>query len=132
MRTVSHGIGERYEHETLLVRRGPRSGLPTVIAVHSTALGPALGGCRMWSYATLEGAVADALRLSRAMTLKAAVARLPLGGGKAVIRLPAGVERDLRQIRCRDRLAVCIQSNGAGRGLQPQAAESRHEPAFLT
>ena len=93
MRTVAHGIGERYEHETLLVRRGPRSGLPTVIAVHSTALGPALGGCRMWSYATLEGAVADALRLSRAMTLKAAVARLPLGGGKAVIRLPAGVER---------------------------------------
>jgi leucine dehydrogenase len=77
-------------HETLLVRRGPRSGIEMTIAVHSTVLGPALGGCRMRSYATLEEAVTDALRLSRAMTLKAAVAGLPLGGGKSVIRLAQG------------------------------------------
>jgi leucine dehydrogenase len=81
---------ERDGHETLLVRRGRRSAVTSIVAVHSTALGPALGGCRMWSYATLEEAVTDALRLSRAMTLKAAVAGLPLGGGKSVICLPAG------------------------------------------
>jgi leucine dehydrogenase len=77
-------------HEQLLVSRGRRTGAHTVIAVHSTALGPALGGCRIWRYPTLADAVDDALRLSAAMTLKAAVADLPLGGGKAVIRLPDG------------------------------------------
>lgn len=82
--------GEGFAHETLLVRRGPRGGVPIIIAVHSTVLGPSLGGCRMWSYPTLEHGVRDALRLSRAMTLKAAAAELPLGGGKSVVCLPAG------------------------------------------
>ncbi|MGI8801009.1 MAG: Glu/Leu/Phe/Val family dehydrogenase [Solirubrobacteraceae bacterium] len=81
-------------HEHLLVSRGRRSGAQTIVAVHSTALGPALGGARMWRYPALEDAVEDALRLSAAMTLKAAVAGLPLGGGKAVIRLPEGAEPD--------------------------------------
>jgi leucine dehydrogenase len=71
------------------VRRGRRSGLYTMVAVHSTARGPSLGGCRMWGYADSRAAVRDALRLSRAMTSKSAVAGLPLGGGKGVIRLPA-------------------------------------------
>ena len=71
------------------MRRGPRSGLYTVVAVHSTARGPSLGGCRMWTYADARAAVRDALRLSRAMTFKSAVADLPLGGGKGVIMLPA-------------------------------------------
>ena len=84
------GLGERCDHEALLVRRGPRSGVPAIIAVHSTVLGPALGGCRMWGYDMVADAVSDALRLSRAMTLKAAAAELPLGGGKTVICLPAG------------------------------------------
>lgn len=89
------------DHETLLVRRGPRTGLSTIVAVHSTKLGPALGGCRMWHHGTLEEAIEDALRLSGAMTLKAAAAGLDLGGGKGVIWLPddtvpAGdVRRDL-------------------------------------
>ncbi len=78
------------EHEGLLVRRGPRSGLYTIVAVHSTARGPSLGGCRMWRYGTGMDAVADALRLARAMTYKAAVAGLPLGGGKGVIMLADG------------------------------------------
>ena len=52
--------------------------------------GPSLGGCRLWTYPTVGDAVSDALRLSRAMTLKAAVAGLPLGGGKGVIMRPAG------------------------------------------
>src|SRR5262249_46365548 len=76
------------EHELLLVRRGPRTGAHVIVAVHSTVLGPALGGCRLWRYKSLDDAVADALRLSGAMTLKAAAARLPLGGGKSVIWPP--------------------------------------------
>ena len=72
------------------MRRGRRSGLYTVVAVHSTARGPSLGGCRMWVYEDSRAAVRDALRLSRAMTSKSAVAGLPLGGGKGVIMLPAG------------------------------------------
>jgi leucine dehydrogenase len=81
---------EPLTHEALLVRRGRRSGLYTIVAVHSTARGPSLGGCRMWTYADVASAVRDALRLSRAMTYKSAVAGLPLGGGKGVICLPAG------------------------------------------
>ena len=76
------------EHEELVVRRGARSGLFTIVAIHSTALGPSLGGCRMWHYPTATAAADDALRLSRAMTLKAAAAGLSLGGGKGVICLP--------------------------------------------
>jgi leucine dehydrogenase len=78
------------EHEQLLVRRGPRSGLYCAVAVHSTVRGPGLGGCRMWRYDDSASGVADALRLSRAMTYKAACAGLPLGGGKGVIMLRDG------------------------------------------
>jgi leucine dehydrogenase len=73
------------------VRRGSRSGLFTIVAVHSTVRGPSLGGCRMWAYDDPRDALSDALRLSRAMTFKAAVANLPLGGGKGVIMAPLGV-----------------------------------------
>jgi len=79
------------DHEELYVRRGPRSGLTTIVAVHSTARGPALGGCRVWNYDHPALAVRDALRLARAMTYKAACADQPLGGGKGVIALPPGV-----------------------------------------
>jgi leucine dehydrogenase len=73
------------------VRRGRRSGLFTFVAVHSTVRGPSLGGCRMWSYEDSRAALSDALRLSRAMTYKMAVADLPLGGGKGVIMVsPSG------------------------------------------
>jgi leucine dehydrogenase len=72
----------------VLVRRGGRSGLYTIVAIHSTIRGPALGGCRMWRYDDSRAALRDALRLSRAMTYKAAVADLPLGGGKGVIMVP--------------------------------------------
>lgn len=77
------------DHEQILVRRGARSTLYTLVAVHSTARGPALGGCRMWRYPDALAALADVLRLARAMTYKAAAAELPLGGGKGVIALPA-------------------------------------------
>src|SRR4051794_15839892 len=78
------------EHEEIHVRRGPRSGVPMVIAVHRTYRGRSLGGCRLWSYADLGDPVRDAERLSRAMTFKAAAADLPLGGGKSVIALAPG------------------------------------------
>ncbi len=72
-------------HEQVLYGHDPKSGLRTIIAIHSTALGPALGGTRFYPYDTEEQALRDALRLSRGMTLKAAAAGLDLGGGKAVI-----------------------------------------------
>lgn len=78
------------EHEQVLVRRGTRSGLFTIVAVHSTQRGPSLGGCRMWRYEDARAALRDALRLSRAMTYKSAVADLALGGGKGVIMLRPG------------------------------------------
>ncbi len=62
-----------------------KTGLKTIIAIHSTARGPAAGGCRMWPYASADLALEDALRLSRAMSYKNAMADIPLGGGKAVI-----------------------------------------------
>ncbi|SDE38603.1 valine dehydrogenase (NAD+) [Blastococcus fimeti] len=72
-------------HEQVVFCSDPGSGLRAVIAIHSTALGPALGGTRFYPYATEDDAVADALRLSRAMSYKNSLAGLDLGGGKAVI-----------------------------------------------
>ncbi len=73
------------EHEEVIFCRDKDSGLKAIVAIHNTSLGPALGGCRMWPYATEEEALIDVLRLSKGMTYKAAVAGLNLGGGKAVI-----------------------------------------------
>lgn len=77
-------------HEKVLITTGERSGLIIIVAVHSTRLGQALGGARLWQYATWTDALADALRLSAAMTLKNAAAGLLRGGGKSVIYLPLG------------------------------------------
>ena len=73
------------EHEQVAFCHDPASGLKAIIAIHSTALGPALGGTRFHPYPTTADAVADVLNLSRGMTYKAALAGLDLGGGKAVI-----------------------------------------------
>ena len=72
-------------HEQLVLCQDSASGYRGIIAIHSTVLGPALGGTRFWSYATDEEAIVDALRLARGMTYKNAVAGLNLGGGKSVI-----------------------------------------------
>ncbi len=72
-------------HEEVVFARDPETGLRTIIAIHNSKLGPALGGCRMWAYATEAEAISDVLRLSRGMTYKAATAGVKLGGGKAVI-----------------------------------------------
>lgn len=72
-------------HEHVAFHHDEASGLSAIIAVHDSTLGPALGGCRMWTYASSEEALTDVLRLSKGMTYKAAMAELALGGGKAVI-----------------------------------------------
>jgi leucine dehydrogenase len=72
-------------HERVLFCSNPQVGLEAIIAVHSTVLGPGLGGVRMWPYGSTEEAFVDVLRLSHGMTYKAAAAGLHLGGGKAVI-----------------------------------------------
>jgi leucine dehydrogenase len=85
---------EAPDHERVLITRGRRSGLTIIVAVHSTRLGQALGGARLWQYAHWTDAVADALRLSQAMTMKNAAAGLHRGGGKSVVAIPAGVHLD--------------------------------------
>ncbi len=76
---------EEMGHEQVVINYDPSCGYRSIIAVHDTTLGPALGGTRFWQYATDMDALIDALRLSRGMTYKASVAGLNLGGGKAVI-----------------------------------------------
>src|SRR5687767_12228558 len=72
-------------HEQVVLCHDPAAKYRGIIAIHSTILGPALGGTRFWSYASDEEAIVDALRLARGMTYKNAVAGLNLGGGKSVI-----------------------------------------------
>ena len=72
-------------HEQVIFCNDPSVGLKAIIALHSTVLGPAAGGCRMYPYASVADALTDVLRLSKGMTYKSSVAGLPLGGGKCVI-----------------------------------------------
>lgn len=72
-------------HEQIVLCSDPASGYRGIIAVHSSALGPAVGGTRWWTYPSDEAALVDAMRLSRGMSYKNALARLPFGGGKSVI-----------------------------------------------
>lgn len=76
--------------EEVLMLKDAEAGLDGVIAVHSTVLGPGAGGCRFWHYADGAAAFADAVRLAEGMSYKNALAGLPLGGAKAVLRRPAG------------------------------------------
>jgi leucine dehydrogenase len=72
-------------HEKILICQDKKTGLKAIVAVHSTICGPALGGTRMWNYASTQEALTDVMRLSRGMTYKNAISGLNLGGGKAVI-----------------------------------------------
>ncbi|WP_345156239.1 Glu/Leu/Phe/Val dehydrogenase [Pontibacter saemangeumensis] len=83
-KSVFHQVTE-HDHEKVVFCHDKDTGLKAIIAIHSTVLGPALGGARMWSYASEAEALEDVLRLSRGMTYKAAISGLNLGGGKAVI-----------------------------------------------
>jgi leucine dehydrogenase len=83
--TTPWGLPDFDAHEEVLFVTDEKCGLKAIIALHSTHLGPAAGGCRFWHYAKDEEALVDALRLSRGMSYKNAMAGLPLGGGKSVI-----------------------------------------------
>src|SRR5690625_272612 len=80
-------------HEQISYFYDEKTGLKAIIAIHSTALGPALGGCRVWPYESEEAALYDVLRLSKGMTYKNSAMGLPLGGGKAVIIADPGVDK---------------------------------------
>ena len=88
-----------FTHERVEVTTGRRSGLFIAVALHSSVLGSALGGARLWTYPHWSDALGDALRLSAAMTLKNAAAGLDAGGGKSVIRLEPGQTLDADQRR---------------------------------
>ena len=83
--TAPWDLSDFDDHEGVHLFRDARTGLTAIIAIHSTSLGPAAGGTRFWHYADRQSAITDALRLSRGMSYKNAMAGLPAGGGKAVI-----------------------------------------------
>jgi leucine dehydrogenase len=100
---------EGEEHEQVLYGSDPASGLKTIIAIHSTALGPALGGTRFYPYPTEEAALTDVLRLSRGMTYKAAAAGLDLGGGKGVIIGDPRTDKSERLFRAYGRIVDSLR-----------------------
>ena len=83
--TMPWSLPDFDDHEDVHFITNDECGLRAIIAIHSTHLGPAAGGARFWHYAKDEEALVDALRLSRGMSYKNAMAGLPLGGGKSVI-----------------------------------------------
>lgn len=99
----------REGHEQILYGYDKVSGLRTIIAIHSTALGPALGGTRFFPYPTEEDALEDVLRLSKGMTYKAAAAGLDLGGGKAVIIGDPLTDKTERLFRAYGRIVDSLQ-----------------------
>jgi leucine dehydrogenase len=103
---------EQWDGETVIVRHDKPTGAWIFIAIHSTRLGPALGGTRMKSYPNLEATLYDAMRLAEGMTYKFAVPGLPRGGGKAVIALPADFDPQSRPALLRRYGALVHQLNG--------------------
>lgn len=97
------------EHEQVVFCNDRTTGLRAIVAIHSTALGPALGGTRFYPYATTDAAVADVLNLSRGMSYKAALAGLDLGGGKAVIIGDPGVLKSEALLRAYGRFVQSLQ-----------------------
>jgi len=96
-------------HEEFAVWTDPAVGLRAFIAIHDTTLGPALGGTRIWPHATADEAIMDVLRLSRAMTYKAAAAGLPLGGGKGLIMADPRTDKTEAMFRSYGRFVDTLQ-----------------------
>ncbi len=96
-------------HESVLQSFDRASGLRAFVAIHNTHRGPSLGGVRVWTYGSSTEALTDALRLSRGMTYKAAMADLPLGGGKAVVMVP---RRGAKSPAMFDALGAVVESLG--------------------
>ncbi|RSN29904.1 amino acid dehydrogenase [Amycolatopsis sp. WAC 04169] len=99
--------------QELVVRRGRRSGVTTMVAVHSSTLGPAVGGCRFKIYPRVHDAIDDVLRLSAAMTRKCAVAGLDFGGGKSVVALHGVPSAELRREVLLDHADLIASLDGA-------------------
>jgi leucine dehydrogenase len=122
-------------HEQIVLCQDGESGLRAIIAIHSTVLGPALGGVRQWAFASDEEAVADARRLARAMTYKAALAGLAQGGGKAVV-IGAPGSGDERQFRALGRLIDGLDGRYIAAedvGTSPREMQwLNHETAWVT
>lgn len=120
--------------EQLVQLEDREPGLSGVIAIHSTALGPAAGGCRFWRYPDADAVAADAVRLAEGMSYKNAMAGLPFGGGKAVLRLPEGpFDRDAlfrafgRAVRALEGRYVTAEDVGTRvRDMEVIADETRH------
>ena len=94
-------------HELVLYGVDHEAHFEGIIAIHSTARGPALGGTRLWNYPSLEAALFDVLRLSNGMTLKSALAGLPFGGGKSVILAPPPGADRTAMLRAHGRFINC-------------------------
>jgi len=95
-------------HEKVLFGQDPAAGYRGIIAIHNTALGPALGGTRLWRYSDDDEALVDALRLSRGMTYKNALAGLPLGGGKSIIFAPEKIAEREQLFRAHGRFVETL------------------------
>ena len=93
------GRMSQFDHEQVVFCQDKATGLKSIIAIHDTTLGPAVGGTRMWAYASEADALTDVLRLSRGMTYKSALAGLNIGGGKAVIIGNARTEKSEALVR---------------------------------
>jgi glutamate dehydrogenase/leucine dehydrogenase len=106
-------LSQEFEHESLTLFEDPETGMRGCVAIHSTALGPAMGGLRLSRYETISLAAVDALRLSRAMSLKNAAAGLDLGGGKAVLVDDGGWAGEHREARMRAVGAAIQRLGGA-------------------
>ena len=104
-----------WEHERLVVRTGRRSGMTTMVALHSTEAGPAVGGCRMKAYAHVNDAITDVLRLSKAMTLKCEAAGIPHGGAKSVIVVDRELPPERRRAVLLDHADLINEFGGAYR-----------------
>lgn len=103
-------------HEGVFFCSDARTGLKGIIAIHDTTLGPALGGCRMKPYASEQDALADVLRLSRAMTYKSAMAGLNLGGGKSVVMLDHQEQKTPELLRAFAERISLLKGNYIGAG----------------
>jgi leucine dehydrogenase len=127
------------DHEQVVFASDEKSGLKAIIAVHNSNLGPALGGCRMWPYASEEDAVRDVLRLSRGMTYNSAMANLKLGGGKSVVignprtdktpELLAALARAIEQLN--GRYIAAEDSGTSVADMQFMAQYTRHVAGFV-
>ena len=121
-------------HELVAFHHDRASGLKAIIAVHNTALGKGLGGCRMWPYKSDTEALTDVLRLSRGMTYKAALAGLPQGGGKSVIIGDPRKDKNEKLIRAMGRFVdsvggkyvVAEDSGTSVADIQMMAQETKH------